>query len=152
MDARIWFGIFVLLGLAASVLGTAALAGIGALVVAFGLIALGRGERDHWFLVLAAGVLVAVAAGFTSPIWSAVLVMVLLGWVEDHFEFLSARDGKVTFFVFAGVSAAVLLVPALMMRHVPLLFGGLGIFLLVAGLFLSLSWYRLVWSARGSEE
>ncbi|QYZ79570.1 hypothetical protein E2N92_09075 [Methanofollis formosanus] len=152
MEARIWFGIFVLLGLAAAFLGPAAPAGIGALVVAIGLIALGRGEKDHWFLVLAAGALVAVAAGFTSPIWSTVLVLVLLGWVEDRFAFFSSREGKVAFLVFAAAVAVVLLAPALLMRHIFLLFGGLGILLLVSGLFLSLSWYRLVWSARRSEE
>ncbi|QSZ67611.1 hypothetical protein RJ40_08875 [Methanofollis aquaemaris] len=151
MDGRIWLGLSLMVGLVASLLGPAPLAEIGALVVAVAVIALTRGEKDYWFVVLAAGALVAVAAGFTSPIWSAVLVLILLGWVEDRFAFLSSRGGKVAYLVFAGVAGAVL-VPVMLMRHVLLLFGGLVILLLVSGLFLSLSWYRLVWSARRSEE
>lgn len=148
MDERVWFALFVVVGLLSSILGQARLVGVGALIIAVGVVAW---ERDHWLPILAAGAFVAVAVGLSSPLWSLPLMFLVLGWVQDSFGLLASPRAILGFLLFAGVAALFLLL-ALRSGHVFLPLAILVIFLVFSGIFISLSWYNLVWSARRGEE
>ncbi|MBP2147053.1 hypothetical protein J2129_002507 [Methanofollis sp. W23] len=148
MDERIWFGLIVVTGLLASVLGQGGLVGIGALIIAVAVISR---ERDHWLALLAAGAFVAVVVGLSSPLWSIPLILVVLGWVQDSFGLFTSPGDMMGFLLFAGV-ATVFLLLALGNGHVSLPLVFLIVFLVFSGLFISFSWYSLVWSARRGEE
>lgn len=148
MDERIWFGLFVVAGLLASLLGEGGVVGLGALVLALAFIA---HEKDHRLSLLAAGAFVAVAVGLSSPLWALPLMLLMLGWVQDSSGLFSSLGDHLGFLLFAGVAALFLLL-GLMDGHVFLPLALLIVFLIFSGLFISLSWYSLVWSARRGDE
>ncbi|TAJ45312.1 hypothetical protein [Methanofollis fontis] len=150
MDGRIWAGIAAVLGIAAALSGPAWIAGLAGVAVFAAVFLLSAGRADRWFLLLAAGGLLAVAAGLSSPLFSLAILVVVLGGMIDGCGLFGRRSDYFGFLAFA-VAVAFGIAPLAMMRHVYLPSVLLLIGAAALGGAVLVLWYRLAWTSQRGE-
>ncbi len=149
MDGRYPALALALLGLASAFSGVSGLAGVAAVGVFCAVFLLSPPREGRWFTILCAGSLVAVAAGLSSPLWTAAIMLVLLAWVEDDLGLLKNPRDRRAYVLFTV--AALLLIPMAGLRHVPLPLALLLAAVLAGAAALAVLWYRLVWTSQKGE-
>lgn len=150
MDRRYWALAVALIGLASALMGPSGLAGAAAVGVFCAVVFLSSPHSWQWYSHLAAGSLVAVAAGLSSVFLAALTMLVLLAWVGDDLGLLNAARDRRAYALFA-VAASIVLLPMTVLRHVPLPLV-LVVVLAFAGTgALAVLWYRLVWTSQKGE-
>jgi hypothetical protein len=150
MDGRYPALAVSLLGLAAALSGASGLAGLAAVGVFCAVFLLSTPHEGRWYSILCAGSLVAVAAGFSSLLWAAAIMLVLLAWVEDDLGLLNAPGGRRTYALFAVATVPLLLLVS-GLRHVPLPLIIMVVAAAAGAGALAVFWYRLVWTSQKGE-
>jgi hypothetical protein len=138
-----------LLGLASAFSGVSGLAGVAAVGVFCAVVFLSPLHSWQWYSHLAAGSLVAVAAGLSSLLWTAAIMLVLLAWVEVDLGLLKTPKDRRAYVLFTV--AALLFIPMAGLRHVPLPLALLLAAALAGVGVLAVLWYRLVWTSQKGE-
>lgn len=150
MDGRYLALAVALLGLASAFSGASGLAGVAAVGVFCAVFLLSPHREGRWFTILCAGSLVAVAAGLSSLLWSAAIMLVLLAWVEGDLGLLNAPKERRVYALFAVV-AALILVPLTGLRHVAIPLALIIAAVLAGAAALAVLWYRLAWTSQKGE-
>lgn len=136
----------MLTGILAALAGGDYLPGLVAISVYIGVVALTRSAAGRWFPHLCAGCLVAVAAGFSSPLWAVIVMLPVLASACADLNLFATRGERMAHLIFS-VMLLFLAIPMAGVRHAALPLAVLALAVLAGGGVVAIAWARVVWKA-----